>query len=314
MAAAAPSGAIPANPVPQNQLGATWRDYQSASTGTNKKVWGGIAITLGSVAVAGAIVAIVLPFFANGAPNVLNMGKQLGNAGGLGSSAMSFSATVGTVVVAGTIIIGGAAVIVGAVFVRKGRKEEEEKEALKERFANDGVAQFAASLTADSARAARTAFDEGVEKGKEQGLREAPAIALDQARTEAYRRGQTDGENVGFARLRQIHEDHGVKYTDNPPGLMNNSSIDYSEVRIVREAREELEAANEELETANQRLASIREELARQGKTLQFEPRTGAAVIKSQAPAAAGADDSSEGSRSRSHSSGSSGSSEKSST
>jgi hypothetical protein len=115
------------DPIPFNQVK---QSYENASTGTPKKVIGGIAITLGGLAIAGAVAAIVVPFFVQGVPNALNMGQHLGVSGNMGH----ISATIGTIATAGTIVVGALVLTGGAFLVHKGRKEAAEKERKKAEF------------------------------------------------------------------------------------------------------------------------------------------------------------------------------------
>jgi hypothetical protein len=244
MAAAAPAGRpVPAilNDVDFDRINTTYRPYKEASDGSNKKVWGGIAITIGGLAIVGAVAAIALPMLLNGAPNVLNMGQQLGNAGGMGSSAMSFSATIGTLAVAGTIVVGGIVVAVGSVLVHKGRKEAEEKKTLQRRFEVD-LALY---------------------------IREVQGAAREEIDA-AYNQGDFDGYERRWEQTKKYHEGNGVRYTLDPSQPEKRIwNVDYSNVMPARRERD----------LALRNVAILQREVEAGGAAVTFDPRTGAAIV-----------------------------------
>lgn len=121
-------------PVAPESIATLRSAHESQSTGTAKKAWGGVMVGLGSVALIAAVAAIAIPFFVDGAPNILNLGKNLGNGLEAGGNAVSFSVTTGALVAGGTVAAGVILLIGGSVLINKGRNDAQKKEELAQQL------------------------------------------------------------------------------------------------------------------------------------------------------------------------------------
>jgi hypothetical protein len=225
-------------PAPRT-LDQVQRSYEAASTGTPKKVVGGIAITLGGLAIMGAVAAIVVPFFVKGVPNVLHMGQQLGS----GTSGLSFSATIGTIATAGTILVGAGILTGGAFLVHKGRKEaahkEEEKQELTRKYAEREAGHANAAQAANGRVAAA-----------EEALRQAQAASAQLGREKAALEGERNTARTDFQVVQRWVREAGGTFNTNAAGQLTGINLDAVKQAAAQEAARPLEQELRKMEAA----------------------------------------------------------------